>query len=70
MVELSETFYLTLMATGAGILGLIIKKISASKCDEISCWGIHIHRRVEMESGLDDMESKGDETGGVRPTGI
>jgi hypothetical protein len=49
MVDLSETFWLTLMATGAGILGLIIKKISSSKCDEINCWGIHIHRKVELE---------------------
>ena len=56
MVDLSETFWLTLMATGAGIVGLIIKKMSASKCDDISCLGIHIHRRVELEN-IDDEES-------------
>jgi len=56
MVDLSETFWLTLMATGAGIVGLIIKKLSASKCDDISCFGIHIHRRVELEN-IDDEES-------------
>ena len=56
MVDLSETFWLTLMATGAGIVGLIIKKMSASKCDDISCFGIHIHRRVELEN-IDDEES-------------
>jgi hypothetical protein len=60
-MELSETFYLTLMATGAGILGLIIKKISASKCDEINCWGIHIHRRVELEKD-DVIESQDSKT--------
>lgn len=54
-MDLSETFWLTLMATGAGILGLVIKKISSSKCDEISCWGIHIHRKVELEK--DDIET-------------
>ena len=45
------------MATGAGILGLIIK---TSKCDEISCWGIHIHRRVELEKDdvIESQESK------------
>jgi hypothetical protein len=59
MVELSETFYLTLMATVTGILGLVIKKLSASKCDEVSCWGIHIHRRVEMETS--DVESMEEE---------
>lgn len=54
-MDLSETFWLTLMATGAGILGLVIKKISNSKCDEIHCLGIHIHRRVELEH--DDIEN-------------
>ena len=69
MVELSETFWLTLMATGAGILGLVIKKLSASKCDEVSCLGVHIHRRVEMETS--DEESKGDDNNsGVRPSMI
>ena len=54
-MELSETFYLTLMATGAGIFGLIIKKLSTSKCDEVSCFGVHIHRRVELEQN--DIET-------------
>ena len=62
MVELSESFWLTLLATAAAVLGLIVKKMSASKCDEISCWGIRVHRRVELE--LDDIESK---TDSVRP---
>ena len=60
MVDLSETFWLTLMATGAGILGLIVKKLSASKCDEVSCLGVHIHRRVELEK--DDRESQESKT--------
>jgi len=59
MVDLSETFWLTLMATGAGILGLIVKKLSASKCDEVSCLGVHIHRRVELEpNDIESQESK------------
>jgi hypothetical protein len=61
MIDLSETFWLTLMATGAGILGLIIKKIGSSKCDEISCWGVHIHRRVELEKD-DIIESQDSKT--------
>jgi len=54
MVDLSETFWLTLMATGAGILGLVIKKMAASKCDDISFCGVHIHRRVELETNNDE----------------
>ena len=54
MVDLSETFWLTLMATGAGILGLVIKKMAASKCDDISFCGVHIHRRVELETDNDE----------------
>ena len=55
-----QVFWMTVMATGAGILGLIIKKISSSKCDEISCWGIHIHRRVELEKDdvIENQDSK------------
>jgi hypothetical protein len=60
MIEFTETFWLTVLATGAGILGLIIKKISSSKCDEISCFGVHIHRRVELEK--DDIETQESKT--------
>ena len=59
MTDFTETFWLTLVATGAGIIGLVIKKMAASKCDEISCWGFKIHRRVDLESNEDsDGESK------------
>ena len=56
-----QVFWMTVMASAVGILGLIIKKISASKCDEISCWGIHIHRRVELETN-DAIESQDSKT--------
>ena len=56
MTEFTETFWLTVLGTGAGIVMLIIKKMAASKCDDISCLGIHIHRRVELEN-IDDEES-------------
>jgi len=49
MTDLSETFWLTMMATGSGIMALIIRGLMRSKCDEISCCGIHIHRRIELE---------------------
>ena len=56
MTELSEVFWMTVLGTSATLIGLIIKKMSASKCDDISCFGIHIHRRVELEN-IDDEES-------------
>jgi len=65
MTELSETFWLTLMATGSAIVALIIKKLSSSKYDEVSCFGIRIHRKVELEE--EDLESKSDS---VRPPAI
>ena len=57
---MTNQMMLTVLATGAGILGLIIKKISSSKCDEISCFGVHIHRRVELEK--DDIETQESKT--------
>ena len=58
MVELSEAFWMAVLATGAGIIGLVIKRISASKCDEISMCGIHIHRRVDLEHDIPEEEEK------------
>jgi hypothetical protein len=60
MTDFTETFWLTVLATGAGILGLIVKKISSSKCDEINCFGVHIHRRVDLEK--DDIENQESKT--------
>ena len=60
MTDLSETFFITVLGTGAGILGLIIRAMSRSKCDEISFCGLHIHRRVDLEN--DDIESKANES--------
>ena len=56
MTDLSEGFWMGVLATGAGIIGLIIRALSKSKCDEISCMGLHIDRRVDLE--VDDIESK------------
>jgi len=57
-MELSETFWMSVLATCAGILGLVIKRLSASKCDEISCLGLHIHRKVELEENIPDEEEQ------------
>ena len=60
MTDLSETFYMTLVSTGAVILGLVIRAMSRSKCDEISFCGVRIHRKVEFE--VDDVELKSPES--------
>ena len=60
MTELSEGFWMGVLASGAGIITLIIRALSRSKCDEISCMGLHIHRRVDLEA--DDIESKSPES--------
>ena len=57
MVELSEAFWMAVLATGAGIVGLAIKRMSNSKCDEISLCGLKIHRRVELEQNIPDEEN-------------
>ena len=54
MTELSEVFWMTVLGSCATLIALIIKKMSASKCDDISCFGIHIHRRVELEIDNDE----------------
>jgi len=59
-MDFTETFWLTVLATGAGIMGLIIKKMAASKCDDISCCGIHIHRRVDLENDDDSTDGGGE----------
>jgi len=58
MTDFTETFWLTLVATGAGIIGLVIKKMAASKCDTIEMCGLKIHRRVDLESNEENDEAK------------
>ena len=63
-MDFTETFWLTVLATAAGIIGLVIKKMAQSKCDEISFCGVHIHRRVDLETNDDISEE--DKAKGIR----
>ena len=56
MTELSETFYMTVLTIGAGVLGLIIRALGRSKCDQIEVCCIKIHRDISAESKLDEIE--------------
>lgn len=47
----NDIFWISISATVFGFLGLTIKTVMKSKCDQTNlCWGlISIHRRVELE---------------------
>jgi hypothetical protein len=32
--------------------------MASSKCDEINCWGVKIHRRVDLEQPCSDDDSE------------
>lgn len=53
----NDIFWISISATVFGFLGITVKNIMKSKCDQTSlCWGlISIHRRVELE--VDDSNS-------------
>jgi hypothetical protein len=54
----SEMFWLSLGGLIFGFLGLTIRFCLKSKCDRVDCFGVHIHRRVELEPIDDDSKSE------------
>jgi hypothetical protein len=50
----SEGFWITLAGLIFGFLGLTIRACLKSKCDDVACCGIHIHRAVEVEERLEE----------------
>jgi hypothetical protein len=56
MNQSDQVFYLSVITIGVGLITLIIKSISRSKCDELKCGCIKIHRNVELEEKLDELE--------------
>lgn len=55
MSDYTEGFWIAFSSMTFAFLGLTIRFCLKSKCDEVSCFGVHIHRRVELE---DTEESK------------
>jgi len=51
-----QMFWITVMGSCVAVLGLIIKALSRSKCDNIELGCIKIHRDVATEAKLDEME--------------
>lgn len=53
---LSETFWSVFVGLGFAFLGLTIKACLRSKCDNVEFCGIRIHRNVEVEEKIDEIE--------------
>jgi len=49
MTELSESFYITLVATASALIGLCVRYALRSKCDRVECLCLKIHRAVDLE---------------------
>ena len=49
MVELSETFWITLMGAAGAAFALMIRALSRSKCDNIEICCVKIHRNIGAE---------------------
>ena len=56
MSDLSEAFYISIDGMFVGFLGLTIRYCLKSKCDEVMCCGLHIHRRVDLENSEDSKK--------------
>jgi hypothetical protein len=53
---LSETFWSVFCGLAFAFLGLTIKACLRSKCDNVEICGLKIHRNVEVEEKIDEIE--------------
>ena len=58
MIDYSEGFWITTIGLVIGFLGMSVKMCLKSKCDEVSCCCIKIHRNVEVEEKSEEAELK------------
>ena len=56
MTDLTETCWVAFVGTIIGFLGLTLKMCLKSKCDNVEVCCIKIHRNVEVEEKLDELE--------------
>jgi hypothetical protein len=56
MITLTETFYVCLITTLAGLILKLASLAYKSKCKQCSCFGISILRDVVIEEQLDEKE--------------
>lgn len=55
---LSEIFYTLVLTSSVGFCLALIKIISKSRCDEITCCGCRIHRNVMLENQEARIDTK------------
>jgi len=55
-MSLTETFYVCLITTLAGLVLKLASLAYKSKCKQCSCFGISILRDVVIEENLDEVE--------------
>lgn len=53
---LSEIYWTFLTGSCFAFLGLTIRALLKSKCDNVECCGLKIHRNVELEEKIDELE--------------
>lgn len=58
MTELSEAFYITLIATFSAMFGLTLRMCLRSRCDQVECGCIKIHRQSDLESQEQTQEQQ------------
>ena len=56
MGDFTEPFLLGVIGADIGFLSLTLKMCLKSKCDTVELCGLKIHRNVEVEEKLDEME--------------
>lgn len=50
MTELSEAFWITFVATISAMFGLTLRMCLRSRCDQVECLCLKIHRQTDLES--------------------
>lgn len=50
-----QIFTLTLVSMGLAFLGVCLRQVCKQRCDVIQCWGVNIHRNVELECEENEM---------------
>jgi hypothetical protein len=58
MDSYTEGFWIAFCSMTFAFLGLTIRFCLKSKCHRVDCFGLHIHRRVELENIDDESKSE------------
>lgn len=58
---MDDVTIITIMTIGCGFMGVVLRYLFKSKCDQVNClWGcLKIHREVEMEGKDDGSQTQG-----------